>query len=197
MADIRLQRMLACALIACALNPPAAAAEVGGIRFDDTSKVAGKDLKLNGAGVRIKFVFRVYAAGLYLPERKNTAAEIIALPGPRRVQLVMLRDVSSEDFHEAFMKGLHHNIDPAEMAKIINQTTQLGDMFSQLPAGLKKGDVLHLDWIPGIGTECELNGKKIGEAVPDMTFYNALLKIWIGDKPVDNTLKPALLGEAK
>ncbi|MFO1328451.1 MAG: chalcone isomerase family protein [Rubrivivax sp.] len=30
--------------------------------------------------------------------------------------------------------------------------------------------------------------------MPDAAFYNALLKIWIGDKPADSALKPLLLG---
>jgi hypothetical protein len=55
--------------------------------------------------------------------------------------------------------------------------------------------VLHIDWIPGTGTVCELNGKKLGETVPDVAFYNAILRIWLGDKPVDRSLKTALLGE--
>jgi hypothetical protein len=54
-----------------------------------------------------------------------------------------------------------------------------------------------LDWIPGTGTQAELNGKKVGEAVPDLAFYNAVLRIWIGDKPADSSLKPAMLGEAR
>jgi len=57
--------------------------------------------------------------------------------------------------------------------------------------------VLHIDWIPGSGTQCELNGKKIGEMVPDLNYYNAVLKIWLGEKPADSALKPLLLGEAK
>jgi hypothetical protein len=29
-----------------------------------------------------------------------------------------------------------------------------------------------------------------------VNFYNAVLRIWLGDKPVDRSLKPALLGSA-
>jgi hypothetical protein len=32
-------------------------------------------------------------------------------------------------------------------------------MFASVDA-IKKGDVLHMDWIPGTGTVCEVNGKK-------------------------------------
>ncbi|MDC8757825.1 chalcone isomerase family protein [Janthinobacterium fluminis] len=189
------RRLLAAACLAAVLSPGALAVEVGGVKLDDTALVAGKELKLNGAGVRYKAIFKVYAAGLYLPEKRSNVAEILALSGPRRVAMVMLRDVSSEDFGLAFMTGLNNNSDKADKAKILNQTMQFGQMFALLP-GLKKGDMLALDWLPGVGTQCQLNGKKIGEVMPDQAFYNAVLKIWIGDKPVDNSLKPKLLGES-
>jgi hypothetical protein len=185
--------LLAGAFLACAFSQTAVAVEVNGVKFDDTAKVAGKELKLNGAGMRTKFVIKVYAAGLYLPEKKSNVADIMKLDGPRRVTLVLMRDISSEDFGEAFMTGLNNNTDKAERSKILNQTMQFGEMFALLP-GVKKGDVLHLDWIPGTGTVCELNGKRIGDVMPELAFYNAVLRIWLGDKPVDSSLKPALLG---
>jgi hypothetical protein len=173
-----------------------AAVDVNGYKFDDTTKVAGKDLKLNGAGMRTKLVFKVYAAGLYLPEKKNNVPDVLKQDGPRRVILQMARDVSSEEFGKAFMEGLNDNVDKSEKAKIASQIGKLGELFASVD-GLKKGDVLHIDWIPGTGTVCELNGKKLGDTIPDVAFYNAVLRIWLGDKPVDRSLKPALLGDAK
>jgi hypothetical protein len=185
------------ALLAFALIQGASAAtEVSGVKFDDTVKVAGKDLKLNGAGLRTKFIIKVYAAGLYLPEKNRNVPDILKMDGPRRVTLVMMRDLTSNDFGDAFMTGLNNNLGAAEKSQFVTQISKFGEMFGSIDA-LKKGDVLHLDWIPGTGTQTELNGKKVGEAVPDLAFYNAVLRIWIGDKPADSSLKPAMLGEAR
>jgi Chalcone isomerase-like len=178
-----------------ALANPAAAVEVAGVKLDDTAKVGGKELKLNGAGVRVRAVFKVYAMGLYLQDRKKTTADVLAIDGPRRVTLVMLRDVSGDDFGQAFMTGLNANTDKAEKAKLIGQMTQLGETFANTPGGLKKGDLVTLDWVPGTGIVIELNKKSITEPMKEQAFYNALLKIWLGDKPADAALKPALLGE--
>jgi hypothetical protein len=194
--SIGFKSLLAGAALALAFMQGAGAADINGIKFDDTVKVGGKDLVLNGLGIRTKFVFKVYAAGLYLPEKKNSVPDVLKLEGPRRVTLVMMRDLTSEEFGDAFMAGLNANVDKADKAKIVTQISKFGEMFGAI-AGLKKGDVLHLDWIPGTGTQCELNGKKVGETVPDITFYNAILRIWLGDKPVDSSLKPALLGQAR
>jgi hypothetical protein len=185
------------ALLTFALIQGASAAtEVSGVKFDDTVKVAGTDLKLNGAGMRTKFIVKVYAAGLYLPEKNRSVADILKMDGPRRVTLVMMRDLTSNDFADAFMTGLNNNLGAAEKSQFVSQISKFGEMFGSI-AALKKGDVLYLDWIPGTGTQTELNGKKVGEAVPDLAFYNAVLRIWIGDKPADSSLKPAMLGEAR
>ncbi|HEX8784915.1 MAG TPA: chalcone isomerase family protein [Telluria sp.] len=192
-----IKSLLAGAALAFAVSLPAVASvDISGYKFEDTAKVAGKDLKLNGAGMRTKFIIKVYAAGLYLPEKKSNVADVLKEDGPRRMTLQMARDISSEDFGKAFMDGLNENIDKAEKQRIVAQIGKMGELFASVD-GLKKGDVLHLDWIPGSGTQCELNGKKLGEPIPDINFYNALLRIWLGDKPVDKTLKPELLGEAK
>ncbi|MFC5477498.1 chalcone isomerase family protein [Massilia suwonensis] len=187
--------VLACAALAAACGAQAAV-DVNGIKFEDTNKVAGKDLKLNGAGMRTKLVIKVYAAGLYLPEKKNNVADILKMDGPRRVTLVMARDIPAEDLGKAFMDGINENLDKAEKAKIVGQLGKFGEMFAAVD-DIKKGDVMHMDWIPGTGTVCELNGKRIGEAASDLNFYNAVLRIWLGDKPVDRSLKPALLGDAR
>lgn len=195
--QVLLKTMLAsCAFLLAISSAPAYAAEVAGVKLEDSVKLAGKDLKLNGAGVRVKAIFKVYVAGLYLPEKKTSVADILAVAGPRRVTLVMMRDVSADDFGQSFITGLNNNSDKVEKTKIVNQTVQFGEIFQALP-GIKKGDILTLDWVPGSGTITTMNGKKLGEVIPDVAFYNAVLKIWLGDNPVDTSLKPHLLGTAK
>lgn len=185
---------LAAVLFAAACQA-SAATDVGGVKFEDTMPVAGKELVLNGAGVRNKFVVKVYAAGLYLQEHKSTVDGVMKVDGPRRMRLVMLRDISTEDLGSAFMAALGNNINEADKAKIVAQISKYGEMFGHTDA-LRKGDILDTDWIPGVGNQCYLNGKKIGPAIPDILFYNSVLRVWLGDKPVDPGLKPKLLAPA-
>ena len=188
-----LHRLLGGLVFALTLAGPAASAEVEGVKLDDSAKVAGKELKLNGAGVRVRAVFKVYVMGLYLTEKQKTAADVLAVDGPRRFTLVMLRDVSGEDFGEAFMSGINKNTDKAEKSKLVNQMAKFGEIFANV-GQLKKGDTLISDWVPGSGMAMQLNGKSLSDPLPDIAFYNAVLKIWLGDKPADTDLKPALLG---
>lgn len=170
------------------------AAEVAGIRIDDVARVGNQDLKLNGAGIRHKAIFKVYVAALYLNDRKATAAEVLSAPGAKRVTLVMLRDVGNEELARGFMSGIQQNSDKSEKARFISQLQKFGEIFASIPE-LKKGDVLTTDWVPDSGTVIHVNGRKVSDQLPDPAFYNALLKIWLGDKPVDARLKPAMLGE--
>lgn len=188
--------LLAGAILAFSFSQGAGAAQVAGITFKDSTKVAGKELLLNGYGIRTKFLVKVYATGLYLQSKKSTAEDVFAAEGPRRMQLVMLRDTTSDAFGSAFMAGINSNVDKADKSKIVGQISKFGEMFATLP-GLKKGDVLDLDWVPGTGTVCLLNGKQVGETTQDVLFYNAILRIWLGEKPVDSSLKPLLLNGGK
>ncbi|HIV73347.1 MAG TPA: chalcone isomerase family protein [Candidatus Aquabacterium excrementipullorum] len=185
--------VLTAAALALSAAMPAQAVEVGGVKLEDSQTVAGKNLVLNGAGLRVKAIFKVYALGLYLPEKKNTTDGILALQGPKRFKIVMLRDLSGEEFGQAFLTGINKNLDKDEKAKFVNQLVKLGDLFEEV-GGLKKGDTILGDW-NGSNTTFQVNGKTVGTALPDPAFYNAILKIWLGASPADSTLKPALLGE--
>lgn len=188
--------VLACTAVAAlwlASPAPTLAADVAGVKIEDSAKVAGKDLRLNGAGVRTRAIFKVYAMGLYLGKKETSTEAVLASPGPRRITIVMLREVSGDDFGQAFMTGINSNTDKAEKGKLVNQMVKIGEVFANV-AGLKKGDMLTIDWVPDKGSVIELNGKSLSEPLPDLAFFNALLKIWLGDKPADSALKPLLLG---
>lgn len=187
--------VLTCSLAIGSAFAPATAADVGGVKLDDVATVAGKELKLNGAAMRQILMIKGYAIGLYLTEKKElSAADLLALPvdRPRRVALHIQREINSDEFGQLFIKGMNANSTKEEKAKVINQTTKFGEMFAALEP-VKKGDVVTLDWIPGQGTVSTLNGKKISETLPEINFFNAVLRIWVGDSPVQENIKRALL----
>ncbi|WP_194074938.1 chalcone isomerase family protein [Undibacterium parvum] len=193
---VSIHRRLALFLAACALavSVPVGALELAGVKIEDTAQVGTQQLKLNGAGIRYKVIFKVYTAALYMTEKKTTTAEVLALPGAKRVSLVILRDLSSDDLGQRFMDGIRKNAEVAERAKLVNAMLSFGQMFATIPE-MKKGDVLTVDWLPGTGVVSQYNGKKIGDTIQDPNFYNALLRIWLGASPADDKLKHALLGE--
>jgi hypothetical protein len=171
------------------------AAEVGGIKLDDRTRITpgGPELVLNGAGVRKRLVFSVYVGALYLPEKKTAAADVLALPGPKRVVITMLRDLSAQQFTEALSEGLRNNSSPAEQEAVKSRMDALFGMMNALKE-TKKGDVLLLDYLPDSGTQVSVNGQPQGKPIAGEDFQRALLRIWLGDKPADAELKKAMLG---
>lgn len=191
--NLCIKRLLALSCLFIGFCQSASAIDIAGMKVDEIARVANKELKLNGAGIRVKAIFKVYVAALYLSEKKTTVPEVLDIAGPRRLTLIMLREISSEDFGQSFMTGLNANSDKAEKSKIINQMVKMGEIFASIPS-LKKGDTITTDWIPGSGMVIQVNGKAVGEVLPDINFFNAYLKIWLGDKPADSSLKQSMLG---
>ena len=189
-----LKSLISAGVLAVSCTMSAQAADIGGVKVEDTATVAGKTLVLNGGGMRQIFVVKVYAAALYLAEKKTSAADVQALTTPKRVALHIQREINSDEFGQLFITSMNKNSSKEEKAKVINQTVKFGEMFSNLPP-VNKGDIVTLDWVPGSGTVSTLNGKQIGETLPDIAFYNAVLRIWIGENPVQSDVKRGLLGE--
>ncbi len=173
-----------------------AAPDIAGVKVDDEVTLANQKLVLNGAGIRTKFVISVYVCALYLREKRHTTAEVLALPGAKKVAVTMLREISSDDLGDALLSGMRHNSTPEQTTKIGLQLVQLGQLFGSIPR-LKKGDTFSLDYVPEIGTTIIVNGKPALDPLPDPAFFEAILRIWLGDNPADSGLKPLLLGIIK
>jgi len=180
------------ALLALLVPLLAGAAEVAGVKLDDRTRVANAELALNGAGLRKRAFFQVYAIGLYVAQKSPSAATLLDQPGPKRVAIHMLRDVSADAFNEALADGIRANHSEAEVKAFEPRLKELGAIMAQVREA-KKGMAIALDWT-GADTQVLINGKPTGTPIPGPDFYRALLKIWLGDKPVQDDLKKALLG---
>jgi len=183
-------RILLCVALLAAFA--AAAAEVAVVRLEDKAQVESRELVLNGAGLRKRFIFKVYVMGLYLAEKKNDAAAVLQAAGPKRAAIHMLRDVSAEQFTEAMLDGLRPNVSEAEYKALEPRLKQLMDLIAEIKEA-KKGSTIAIDWT-GSATRLAFNGAAVGKPIAGEDLYRALLRIWIGDKPVQDDLKKALLG---
>jgi hypothetical protein len=168
---------------------------VAGVRYEPIVQVGSSRLLLNGAGVRYKAIFKVYAAGLYLPARASTPEAVQATTGPRRLHVVMLRDIDANELGKLFTQGMEKNTTREEFGRSINGTLRLAELFSRRKR-LMPGDTFDVDWLPGSGTGISINGHSETEPVKEPEFFHALLSIWLGKAPADDALKDALLGRS-
>jgi hypothetical protein len=185
-------KVFAAAVLLIVLGPrDGEAGKVAGVEIPDSAVVAQKNLTLNGAGIRKKFVVKVYVGAIYLQERRGESEEVLGLPGPKRMTMHFLHDeVGVDKITGGWIKGFESNNTGEEMARLKERL----DVFNGLFKTAHGGDIYHLDLVPGEGTVVSLNGKRLG-AVPGEDFYTALLKVWIGSRPADGNLKKGLLGK--
>ena len=70
----------------------------------------GKTLKLNGAGLRKKMIFKVYVAGaLRRDARRKDAAALISSDQIKSMRLHMLRDLKGAQVSDAIADGFQRN----------------------------------------------------------------------------------------
>jgi len=180
-------------LLALALSATAATVDVSGVKFEDRLELKAGKVQLNGAGVRYKAVFKVYAAGLYLSKKSSTLEEVLAAPGPKRITITMLREIDSNELGKLFTRGVEDNSPRSEMSRLIPGLLRMGQIFAEQKK-LMPGDNFYVDWVPGTGAIINVKGVQQGEPFKEPEFFNALLRIWLGPTPADWKLKDALLG---
>lgn len=181
------------ALAALGSSAFAAQIDLAGVKLDDAIQLQGAPLRLNGAGVRYKAVFKVYTAGLYLGQKASTPEEALAAPGAKRVTITMLRDINANELGKLFTRGVEDNSPRGELSQLIPGLLRMSQVFSDQKQ-LSAGDTFTIDWLPGRGTLISVKGVPQGDPIKEGAFFNALLRIWLGPNPADWKLKDALLG---
>lgn len=169
----------------------AQAREVAGVKLAeriDTS--GGQSLLLNGAGIRYKFIFKIYVAALYLPARAHTAQAVLDAPGPKRMLMhFVYHKVSAAQMRDGWKDGFEDNLDSKTYRALADRIKQFNALFG----ALKAGDRVWLDYEPGSGTSVSVNGRARG-TIPGRDFMRALLSVWLGPDPPSDDLKRQLLG---
>jgi len=165
-------------------------ATVEGVELPGEIRLGEQRLQLNGAGVREKFFFDIYVAGLYLKARQADAGRILSQDRPwRMVMHFLYKKVGKEKLADGWEEGFEANLDEARMERLRLQI----DRFKALFPDLHRGDEVLLDHLPGGGVKVTINGRDAG-TVGGNDFASALLGIWLGERPVTRSLKADLLG---
>jgi hypothetical protein len=185
------KKILGILLAIAVLATSAYALEVGGVKLPDTLSAGGKNLVLNGAGIRTKFFIKVYVAGLYLGQKGSNAQAIVNADEVMAVRLQVISGlVDSKKMEKATMEGFESATD-GNIAPIKAQIDQfMGLTFKEKTAVNDYFDFIN---VPGKGVEVYKNGTLKG-TIEGLAFKKALYGIWLGDKPVQADLKDLMLG---
>lgn len=179
-------------LILSLFSTSVSALKLKGVEIPETVTQSGsqKTLVLNGAGVRSKFIFDIYVGALYLLERSENTVQIMKDPSYTRVMMHFLyNEIDQEKMHSAWREGFEDNLSDAEYAGLEEEI----EIFNLAFGDMVKDDVVVIDFLPDNTTRVEINGSQKVE-IDSRAFQTALLSVWLGDSPVDKSLKSGMLG---
>lgn len=164
---------------------------VGGVELPNEILVADHQLKLEGAGTRVKLWMDMYAMGLYLSEEMTEAEEIISIDEYMAIRLEIISGlITSEKMEKATREGFK-NATKGEMENIRNAIENFISVFKD---GIEKEDIFEFIYSPADGTMVYKNGE-LKHSIKGLSFKQALFGIWLCEKPADKNLKNNLLGQ--
>jgi len=190
------RRSFLAAMLGLGLLPmESAAREVSGIALAEEAKlsVEGPSLRLLGAGVFRFLFFRYYVCALYALAGLRGAAPILQTDAPRRIGLVALRRITSFEFLWGLDRGLADNTGESESKALESQLGALRTAIRAIGA-IPAGSRVDIDYVPEAGTSILIGGTPRAGPFRGKPLNDALMRVWIGERPLDASLKEMLLG---
>ena len=187
------------AAVASGMLMPAAHANVmlEDVVLEESVVAHGQKLVLNGAGVRRRGYHKSDVVALYLPEKRTTPDAIYRLDGVRRIQLNLLRNLTSSTITRVFLSDFKQVATDQEFLKLIEPLGMIGAAYADIKR-VRKGDVVNLDWVPGKGWMATHNGRPLRSvdgilAINDPLAYQVYLRMYLG-AAASAELRNGLLG---
>lgn len=189
------------ALVVGALASPLPGQEIVEPKSGTKFPARVEDKALLGAGLRTKYFLKVqvYALGLYVADAALSGPlaaykgqplgspafykELVQGDFPKQVTMRFLRDLDAGKIQEAMREALAG----ADKARV--------DTFVSYFPAITSGQECVLRWAPGGTLETVMAGPP-RPPIPDKGFASAVFAIWLGDKPVQEDLKKAIVSRA-
>ena len=168
--------------------PAVNALSVGDFTFKDEIKLNGKNLVLNGVGIRKATFFKVkvYYAPFYLEKKNSNPKDIISSAEDKKIEMLFVRDIEKKKIVDGWNEGFEKNW--KDLKSISPQIKR----FNSLMPSVKEGDKISFIFSNGKVTVF-VKGENKGDIVGS-DFQKALLSIWLGNPPNDD-LKDGMLGK--
>ena len=165
------------------------AAKKADVELPDTMRLEGKDLVLNGIGIRRATIFnvKVYVGGLYVLKKSTDVKAILSQDNPKHITMKFVRSVDADDLQEAWLEGFKAAVPEA-------QRTPLMEVFNKFNATMKdveEGDIISLNFLDQ-GVQVSVKGQR-HPFIGTKEFSKALLSIWFVNAR-DERLRDELLG---
>lgn len=183
-------RIIAFFLVAFTALSMNAQTTVSGVKVDNKLSLEGKDLTLNGSGVREKYFMDMYVGSLYLVKKSTNAQEIIDSKDAAAMKLNIVSGMISSD---KMIKAINEGFESSTGKNTASLKTKIDKFKSFFKDKIVKGDAFIIMY-DGEDVSVYKNGVKKG-SIDGHDFKKALFGIWLGKKPADDDLKDGMLGK--
>ena len=188
---IKIQVVLAILLALSLASPPGAGARlIEGVYFTPRVTASGVPMVLKGVGLKKLWqVVKVSVAALYLGEGVSPSTVLSNVP--KRLEIEYFHAISAKDFIKLTEKLLKQNVDPSAISRLQPRLDRLNALYRDVQPGYRYA----LTYVPEEGTTLALNGVDLG-TIEGEDFAAAVFSMWLGQRPLSDSLKQELLGQA-
>jgi hypothetical protein len=165
------------------------AKDVEGVHIEETFNHGISPLVLNGAGVRSKFFMDLYVASLYLPKTDSKVSDILDTDIIAIRLDIISSMITSKKMNDAIIEGFEN----AAGDKIDALAPQISAFMATFNKPISVGDQFIFVMEKNKGVSSLKNGLPQGD-IRGEDFRRALINIWLGHEPAQESLKEAMLG---
>lgn len=157
-----------------------------GERFERSLEENGQRYALIGSGVFTYMIWTAYAGAYYQAEGETDPQPQRDIP--RRLELAYFHAIEADEFAEATTDTLQESLSSSDFRALESDIDTFNDSYRDVTPG----DRYVLSW-DGDKLRLVLNGETLYEG-GDAEFANAMFGIWLGEQPLGDDFRNALLG---
>lgn len=169
------------------LPPASASVEIKGETFASHQEADGRSFRLLGHGLFRYLIWDAYAGAYYQAEGYPRPAPQ-ATHVPRRLELAYFHAIAADDFAEVTSDTLRDQLSSADFRALSPALSAFNAHYRDVTPG----DRYALTW-SGETLTLSLNGETLYSR-PEPALADALFGIWLGEAPLGEGFRDALLG---
>jgi hypothetical protein len=173
------------ALVLCVVISPDARAIQG--NPDELSEDGARFVLVGATTFRWMSVIKVYDARLHLGAGEPSSKVFADIPV--RLQLTYHRGFTAAEIIKGGDTLLARNVKADALVSLRERL----ELINRAYRDVREGDSYTLTYVPGKGTTLRLNGSPL-VTIPGHDFAAAYFRIWLGDDPISESMRDALLG---
>ncbi len=172
------------------MAPNAYSKQIADVDVKEQITAFEQTLVLNGAGVRSKFFMDLYVGSLYLSSPLTDTIQILEANQACIRLNITSSMITSDKMQDAIIDGFE-SATQGKSQEIAQEINQFMSLFNE---EIKEGDQFTFYTSKQFGVKAFKNETQLAQ-ISGETFRRALLNIWLGEDPAQQSLKEEMLGE--